>query len=125
MTGPFERSDIVAVKIVALVEILRARGFLVGDGQDCCGACASHRLFHEAEEQGVRKVAFFTEQDVEFFDEGGDVYFAYGDATTDDFVPTLEYAVGQEIKECAELCGLMVAWDGTPQQKIGIIGKVH
>ena len=110
---------------MALFEMLESHGFLTGTGQDCCNSCAGYRLYHDAQEQGAHKIAFFTEQDVEIFDEGGDIFIGFGDVSVEDFVQPLEYAVGAEIKKYADLCGLHVAWDGNPKQKIAIMGKVH
>ncbi|AYP68169.1 hypothetical protein PQE75_gp037 [Bacillus phage vB_BcoS-136] len=95
-----------------MFKALRKEGFKARQNFWCCQSCAWSDLSINHGIEDDDNVVFYHNQDNESFDRDGylnsKIYLAWsGD--------------GQKIKEVAELFGYEVEWDGTENQRIGII----
>ncbi len=110
-------------RLDAAFATLEEAGIVSRQNFSCCGTCGSTEIWDEmaaVRDAGrpVRGYGFFHMQDTESAVEGGGLYLGYG-AVEEGEAAAL--AVAQEIVATIERSGLRTNWDGSWNQRIGVM----
>lgn len=101
---------------------LEERGILAGEKVACCMTCG-HAEMHErmakaiAKGRPIRGYVFYHDQDAEYAADG-EIYLAYSASSDDD---QAAIAIAKETIQVLEQAGLKTAWNGSVQQRIGVV----
>jgi hypothetical protein len=107
---------------------LNRRGIMARHDWTCCGTCGHAAMPAEYDRCMaldpsliIRGYAFYHNQDTESAADQGGLYLAYGatdDIDDDDLLDQTTLAIGREIVEVLNGCGLEVQWDESTETRI-------
>jgi len=112
-------------KVIEVFREMRKLGFLARADFLCCNTCARYSLTNRAEElrekgKEVKGAMFWHKQAEQGFWDDGRLFIVSGTLDSDKFgeigLPTVE--VGEILSEALKKEGIIVVWDGNPEEKI-------